>query len=209
MSTSNRGKFITFEGIDGSGKSTQAEKLKKGLEELGIEIVYVREPGGTRVSEAVRDILLNRKNSELEDRTEALLMTAARAQLTKETIIPALEKGTWVISDRYADSTLAYQGGGRSIDLDWLIELNAFATYNLAPDLTFFVDVMPEVSFARMKKNKDRIEEQGFEFQTAVRLKYLELMNLFPERIVALDGHQPIETIWESIQNELKRRHYI
>jgi len=209
MSISNPGKFITFEGIDGCGKSTQAKKLKNGLEELGINVIHVREPGGTRVSESVRDILLNRDIVELEDRTEALLMTAARAQLTKEVIKPALEAGTWVIADRFTDSTLAYQGGGRALDQKWLIELNNFATWNLVPDLTFFVDVMPDISFGRMNKVKDRIEEEGHDFQAVVRSKYLEILDLFPERIVALDGHQSIDNIWEAILKELKRRQFI
>lgn len=209
MSISSPGKFITFEGIDGCGKSTQAERLKDGLEKRGVHVIFVREPGGTKVSEAVRSILLNREHIELEDRTEALLMTAARAQVTREVIIPALKQGSWVIADRYTDSTLAYQGGGRALDFDWLVQLNTFATYGLVPDLTFFVDVLPDIGESRMKQNRDRIEKEGNDFQTRVRQKYLELLDLYPERIVALDGHRSINDIWNSIEEELIRRHFI
>ena len=113
MSNLNKGKFITFEGIDGCGKSTQVKMLVEKLEQLNMAVITIREPGGTRISESIRDVLLYRDTHELCERTEALLMTASRAQVTKEVILPALSKGTWVITDRYADSTLAYQGGGR------------------------------------------------------------------------------------------------
>ena len=149
----SKGKLITFEGIDGSGKSTQAKRLVDYLNKSKETAIFVREPGGTTISEEIRDILLNRHLEDINDRTEALLMTGSRSQLTHEIIIPNLNKGLHVIADRYSDSTLAYQGGGRQIDLDWLIDLNKFATYNLDPNITFFIDLIPEEAFNR--KNKD------------------------------------------------------
>ncbi|GIT57384.1 MAG: thymidylate kinase [Candidatus Neomarinimicrobiota bacterium] len=168
----SKGKLITFEGIDGSGKSTQAKRLVDYLNKSKETAIFVREPGGTTISEEIRDILLNRHLEDINDRTEALLMTGSPAQLTHEIIIPNLNKGLHVIADRYSDSTLAYQGGGRQIDLDWLIDLNKFATYNLDPNITFFIDLIPEEAFNRKNKDKDRIEMAGIELQNR-RSRYL------------------------------------
>jgi dTMP kinase len=209
MSTSSEAKFLSLEGIDGCGKSTQAQKLVERLNQQGIRTILVREPGGTRISEAIREILLERKTNELTARTESLLMTASRAQLTQEVILPNLEMGKWVIADRFTDSTLAYQGGGRNLDLDWLIDLNAFATNQLQPHLTFYLDVFPEESFRRRKVNQDRIEKEGLEFQARVRQTYLDLAQRFLDRIVVLNGHDPIFTIHEQIWKELERRHFL
>ena len=125
----SKGRLITFEGIDGSGKSTQAKKLVDYLNKSSETAIFVREPGGTTISEEIRDILLNRHLEDINDRTEALLMTGSRSQLTHEIIMPNLNKGLHVVADRYSDSTLAYQGGGRKIELEWLIQLNKFETY--------------------------------------------------------------------------------
>jgi dTMP kinase len=209
MSIFNRTRFITFEGIDGCGKSTQARLLLERLQAGGLAVILVREPGGTQISEAIRQILLHRDTDELADRTEALLMTASRAQLTREVILPALQAGKWVIADRYADSTLAYQGGGRGLDLDWLIQLNSFATYDLFPDISFFIDILPEVALRRQAAVRDRIEREGADFQTRVRATYLEIIKRFPERFVAVDGHRAVEEIHEQIWQELIRRHFI
>lgn len=206
MSISDRGKFITFEGIDGCGKSTQVKLLVEKLNGEGQKSILVREPGGTLVSEEIRDILLHRPASDLCDRTEALLMCGSRAQLTYEVILPNIESGLNVVADRYADSTLAYQGGGRKLDLDWLIQLNTFATFGLEPDVSFFVDVLPTEAERRRKNIKDRIERAGLELQSAVRNAYLSLVRRFPERIVVLDGHQSVEAIHVAVQEELKRR---
>lgn len=206
MSISTKGKFITFEGIDGCGKSTQVKLLVEKLNREGKKSILVREPGGTVVSEEIRNILLHRHLQDICDRTEALLMTGSRAQLTEEVILPHLEAGTHVIADRYADSTLAYQGGGRNLDLNWLITLNRFATFDLEPDVSFFVDVLPEKAIRRKKQEKDRIERAGIDLQTRVRNIYRELANRFHERIVVLDGHLPEEEIHREILNELNRR---
>jgi len=205
MSTS-KGIFITFEGIDGCGKSTQVKMLVKALNKHQRKTILVREPGGTTISEEIRDILLHRHLADICDRTEALLMTGSRAQLTYEVILPNLNQGKNVIADRYYDSTLAYQGGGRELDLDWLIKLNQFATYDLEPNVTFFVDVLPEEAIRRKSKEPDRIERAGIELQMRVRNIYLDLANRFQDRFVVLDGHESIENIHGHILSELRRR---
>jgi len=206
MSTFDKGKFITFEGIDGCGKSTQVKMLVEKLEQLKMDVITIREPGGTRISESIRDILLYRDTHELSERTEALLMTASRAQLTNEMILPALEKGTWVIADRYADSTLAYQGGGRQIDIDSLEKLNKFATYDTVPDLTIFIDISPEEGVRRQKTKLDRIEQAGIDFQIKVRDQYLKLAEKYSDRIVIINGQDDIDTIHKNIWREFKQR---
>jgi dTMP kinase len=133
-------------------------------------------------------------------------MTGSRAQLTYELILPNLNAGINVIADRYIDSTLAYQGGGRKIDIDWLIKLNQFATYDLEPEVTFFIDVLPEEATRRKSKEKDRIERAGIELQTSVRKAYYELSNRFQERFVLIDGHDSIDDIHDSILAELRRK---
>lgn len=205
MSTS-KGIFITFEGIDGCGKSTQVKMLVEALNKHQRKTILVREPGGTTISEEIRDILLHRHLADICDRTEALLMTGSRAQLTYEIILPNLNQGKNVIADRYYDSTLAYQGGGRELDLDWLIKLNQFATYDLEPNVTFFVDVLPEEAIRRKSKEPDRIERAGIELQMRVRNIYLDLANRFQDRFVVLDGHESIENIHGDILSELRRR---
>ena len=210
MSTSAKTRFITFEGIDGCGKTTQARLLMEKLNEEGCKAILVRAPGGTRVSEAVREILLTKDMDELQGRTEALLMTASRAQLTDEVILPNLDKGNWVIADRYADSTLAYQGGGRQLDVEWLIKLNLFATDELTPDMTIFVDVVPEEGKRRRESNNpDRIEKAGVDFQQNVRKMYQEIAKRFPERIIVVDGHEAIEKIQRTIWQEITRRYFL
>ena len=202
----SKGNFITFEGIDGCGKSTQVRKLVETMNSLGKKTVLVREPGGTTISEEIREILLHRHLSNISDRTEALLMTGSRAQLTYEVIMPNLINGKNIVADRFSDSTLAYQGGGRKLDIDWLINLNHFATYELEPDVTFFVDILPEEASKRKSREKDRIERAGIELQTLVRNTYLELSIRFKERFFVVDGHETIENIHNAIINELKRR---
>ena len=202
----SKGNFITFEGIDGCGKSTQVRKLVETMNSVGKKTILVREPGGTTISEEIREILLHRHLSNISDRTEALLMTGSRAQLTYEVIMPNLINGKNIIADRFSDSTLAYQGGGRKLDIDWLINLNHFATYELEPDVTFLVDILPEEASKRKSREKDRIERAGIELQTLVRNTYLELSIRFKERFVVVDGHETIENIHNAIINELKRR---
>ena len=209
MSSLNNAKFITFEGIDGSGKSTQARLLLDHMNTSGVETILVREPGGTNISESIREILLHSSSSQMGDRTESLLMTASRAQLTQEVIIPNMDQGKFVIADRYSDSTLAYQGGGRNLDIEWLIELNNYATFTLLPDITFFVDIRPEEALRRQDSDKDRIEGEGIEFQTRVRKTYQILAERFNDRYVIIDGYAEKGDIHQKVLNEMKRRKFI
>ncbi len=200
MFTSKTGVFISFEGIDGCGKSTQVDLLINKLKDIGKNPVLVREPGGTGISEEIRDTLLKTQNSLMSSRTEALLMTASRAQLTKEIIIPELANNRYIIADRFKDSTLAYQSGGRGLNLEFLIKLNNFATYDIDPDLTFFIDIDPVSAEQRIKSNSlDRIESAGIKFQTKVRESYLKIAKLFPARFHIIDGMDTIQNIHNSI----------
>ena len=208
MSTS-KGKLITFEGIDGCGKSTQVKKLVEFFNKTKKTAIFVREPGGTQISEEIREILLNRHLEDICDRTEALLMTGSRSQLTHEIIIPNLNKGLHVVADRYSDSTLAYQGGGRQIDIEWLIRLNQFATYDIEPNVTFYIDVLPEEALKRKNQEKDRIEMAGIELQSRVRNAYLELAKRFQSRYIIIDGHDSIDNIHDVIINHIKQRKYL
>ena len=205
----SRGIFISFEGIDGCGKSTQVKMLVEYLNQSGSETIMVREPGGTKISEEIRDILLNRHLDNICDRTEALLMTGSRSQLTNEIILPSLKKGLNVVADRYYDSTLAYQGGGRELDLEWLIKLNHFATYNLDPNITFFIDIDPKEAQKRKNQEEDRIERAGIDLQDRVRNAYIELAQRFKERYVSIDGNISVNTIHEKIINEIKMKQLI
>ena len=201
MSTSSKGLFVSFEGIDGCGKSTQVQLLYNRLLKEGFPTLLVREPGGTDIAEDIRAILLNKDNNEMSPRTEALLMTASRAQLTKEKIIPSLRDGLCVIADRFKDSTLAYQSGGRGLDIDYLISLNDFATNNLEPDLTILLDIDAESSFQISKNEFDRIESAGLEFQNNVRKIYIELAEKFSDRFFTINARDSIPLIhgkiWE------------
>ena len=209
MSTLDKARFISFEGIDGSGKSTQATLFLDRLIQQGREGILVREPGGTPISEAIRHVLLTKGNRQMVARTEALLMTASRSQLTKEVILPNLEQNRWVIADRYADSTLAYQGGGRELNLDWLQDLNKFATYDLEPNVTFVIDILPKEALRRREQTEDRIEEEGIAFQKQVRRTYLELAQQYSDRIIVIDGHMDREIIQNNIWDEIKRRYFL
>jgi len=199
------GLFISFEGIDGCGKSTQADLLRSYLESKGEQVELLREPGGTALSEQIREILLNPNNDKMDPSTESILLSASRAQLTREIIIPALERGNVVICDRYADSTLAYQGYGRGINLEWLEKLNEFATAGLKPDITLLVDLPVDEAFNRMQsKSFDRIEMEGIEFLDKVRSGYLELTDRFSKRYFMIDGMETIEEMSKKIINKIE-----
>ena len=199
------GLFISFEGIDGCGKSTQADLLRSYLESKGEQVELLREPGGTALSEQIREILLNPNNDKMDPSTESILLSASRAQLTREIIIPALERGNIVICDRYADSTLAYQGYGRGINLEWLEKLNAFATAGLKPDITLLVDLPVDEALNRMQsKSFDRIEMEGIEFLDKVRSGYLELTDRFSKRYFMIDGKETIEEMSKKIINKIE-----
>ena len=199
------GKFITVEGIDGCGKTTQAEFIVDSLVELGKSSKLVREPGGDPISESIRKLLLHAEES-MSDRAEALLMIASRAQLTDKVILPQIIDGKWVVADRYADSTLAYQGGGRSLSVKALSSINEFGTYTLKPDLTFFIDISVRVANSRMRVQRDRIEKEGNEFQKRVRNLYLDLSENEPDRIIVINGDKSINEVRSDIWDHIKQK---
>ncbi|MFN3283827.1 MAG: dTMP kinase [Pseudothermotoga sp.] len=197
--------LISFEGIDGSGKGTQAKLFLKYLEEKNIPCIYVREPGATRVGEAIRELLLERKNISISPRAELLLFLASRAQLVSEVISPALLEKKIVVADRFIDSSVAYQGVGRNIGPREVEKLNDFATGGLKPDLTFYIDITVETSIKR-KKNFDRIESEGYEFLEMVRNAYLDLARKYTDRIVIIDGERAIWEIHKEIIEIFEKR---
>ncbi len=172
------GKFIVFEGSDGSGKTTILNEVKKFLDDLGIKYILTREPGGTKIGEAIREILLGKENGEMHPRTEALLFAAARAQSVEEKLIPALNEGLLVISDRYVMSSIAYQAYARGLDVDSIVSINNFATNLLKPDATFFLDVDP-IKVLERKKGQveaDRMEREANDYHERVYRGYKELV---------------------------------
>ena len=196
--------FITFEGLDGSGKSTQAQLLAAALAAEGREVVATREPGGTELGERVRELLL--AEGEVSPWAEAALFAAARAQLVEEVIAPAVERGADVISDRYLDSSLAYQGIARGLGLERVLELNLHAVQGLLPDRTFLLLVDPQESARRVGDDGDRIEREDDGFRSRVDAAYRELAAHFPERITTIDGTRPAREIAEEVLDELRQR---
>ena len=201
----SNGKFITLEGVDGCGKSTQADKIVEKLFETEISALTVREPGGDPISESIRKLLLHAEES-MSDRAEALLMIASRAQLTDKVILPHIINGKWVVADRYADSTLAYQGGGRGLSVNALEAINNFGTYTLKPDITFFIDIPVEKANERMSVSRDRIEREGANFQQRVRDQYLAMNTKEPERVILINGEQSIDKVFEDIWSIMKEK---
>ncbi|MCM8779472.1 MAG: dTMP kinase [Candidatus Omnitrophica bacterium] len=197
-----KGLFITFEGSEGSGKSTHAKRLYNFLKKRGYTVVLLREPGGTRISEAIRKILLDTKNKKMDIKTEALLYLASRAQLVKEKIIPALCEGKTVILDRFQDSTLAYQGYGGGINLEFLKKMGDFATAGLIPDLTFLLDIAPREGLRR-SGSSDRMEKKPFSFHQRVRKGYLKLAKKNPQRFFLIEVNRDIDAISEEIQKKV------
>lgn len=201
-----KGKFIVFEGIDGSGKSTQMHLLKEWFEGAGLQVTMVREPGGTELSEKIRRLLLDHRSRDLGPRAEALLFSTARSQLVHEIIIPALDRGEVVLCDRYADSTIAYQGYGRELPMDEVIATQEFATSRLRPDLKILLDLdVTEAASRMMDSPADRMESAGKAFQERVRKGYLELAQAKPEAWLILDGTQPAEEIGKEIRSYIER----
>ncbi len=202
--------FVTFEGLDGSGKTTQVQRTATWLAEQGYDVLVKREPGGTELGEAIRDILLDHRWSGMTPRAEYLLYSASRAQLVEEVIKPHLDKPKAImILDRYHDSSSAYQGGGRELGLDTVEEISRFATDMIVPALTFFLDVEWATCQSRREKAKsgdDRLESNAREFFERSRAAYLELYERHPERIVRIDAAKSEEEVFVEIQQELSRR---
>ncbi len=190
--------FITFEGIDQSGKSTQCQLLKDYLQNRGQEVILLREPGGCKISEKIRDILLDKENDTMRGLTEFLLYSSSRAQLVDEVIKPALAQNKAVICDRYADSSTAYQGFARGLGIEMVERINQVATYGLTPDLTIFVDIPIQLAFDRLKargKISDRIETEGQVFFELVRQGYLQIATRHKNRFKVVDGTDDINII--------------
>lgn len=203
-----KGWFITFEGCDGCGKSTQLTKLKQYLEDKGADFIFTREPGGGRISEGIREILLNGKNAEMSDECEALLYAASRAQHIRDRVAPALEEGKVVVCDRYVDSSFAYQAYARGLGMEFVSKINAFALESYLPDLTFFIDLSPEEAFQRKHgaDENDRMEQAGLAFHKKVYEGYLAVAKAYPERIVVLNGRQSIEDVAENVRTVLEAK---
>lgn len=186
-----KGLFITFEGVDGCGKSTQLRFLGEYLSQEGYDVVFTREPGGCALAEKIRELLLDVGNSEMDEKTEALLYAAARAQHVAQVIRPALEMGKIVLCDRFIDSSLAYQGVGRGLGIKNIMEINRFAIGGIMPDKTFFLDYPPELAFERMSKKRvhDRLEQEEMQFHQLLYSGFVELTGLYPERVIRVDAN--------------------
>ena len=201
------GSLITIEGIDGSGKTTQINLLEQKLIKEGISPLILREPGGTRLSERIRQILLDRKNINLSSVAESLLFVAARAQLVSDQIKPALEQGKYVICDRFIDSTVAYQGYGRRLNVEYLEQLNNYATDNIHPDITIILDINPgKAALRKQSDTPDRMEDIGIDFFLRVQQGYYEIANRYPKRCVILDGDLSKNKVFELVMKEVNKK---
>lgn len=210
LKTQPNGRLISFEGSEGSGKSTQIGRLADHLQKLKREVVATREPGGTEIGEQIRNIIVhNSKGDEMCAETELLLFTAARAQLVREVIAPALLRGAIVLSDRFLDSSTVYQGIARNLAPDPVNQINRFAVGNVMPDLTIVIDVPTTVGLARIAQRAsdlpDRMERENVEFYEKVRAGYLLLAKQWPERVVVVDGTKSAEVIQKRIWTEVEK----
>lgn len=203
-----KGSFITFEGCEGVGKTTQVERLRRYLRESGQQALFLREPGGTVISEKIREMLLSKENDRMNGKCEALLYSAARAQLLGEVIAPALQKGTIVVCDRFTDSTFAYQGAARGLGTDFIDELNKLTCGDLTPDVTLFLDMRPKEAFARKggADKNDRLESQSIEFHEKVYDGYRQVAQRYPERFVCVDASKDVDGVWQDVLDVLRKR---
>ena len=206
-----KGQFITFEGPEGAGKTTVIATLHERLEAAGKQVVLTREPGGIRIAEQIRSIILDNDNTEMDAKTEALLYAAARRQHLIEKVIPALNAGAIVLCDRFIDSSLAYQGHARGLGIDEVLLINQFAIENTMPDLTIFFDINPEEGLARIMNNssreKNRLDKESIAFHEGVYQGYKELLQRYPERIVVTNARLPeaavTDNVWKIISSQL------
>ncbi len=202
--------FITFEGPEGSGKTSVANAICEKLEALGYSILRTREPGGTPIAEDIRNILLNKKNGMLDPRAEALLFAASRRQHLVEKVWPALKEGKIVVCDRFLDSSLAYQGGARGLGVENVLNINLFATEGRFPELTLLFDITPEQGLARIAKNANRevnrLDLEKMEFHKKVRQTFLDLSKKYVDRYVVIDASRPLETVIEDAFSAIRKR---
>ncbi len=202
--------FISFEGPDGSGKSTVSKLVKEKLEKDGISLILTREPGGSKIAEQIRNVILDKENTALDARAEALLYAASRRQHLVETIIPALKEGKLVLCDRFVDSSLAYQGGGRNLGVDEVLNLNLFATQNVFPDYTLFFNISPEEGIKRLSCDKqrvaDRLDLESENFHDKVYDTFIELSKRFKDRYIIIDATKPINEVVEETYKIIKEK---
>ena len=202
--------FITLEGPEGSGKTTAVNYAVSKLEEMGYQIVRTREPGGTPIAEQIRNVILDKANTSMDPRTEALLYAASRRQHLVEKVWPAIKEGKIVICDRYLDSSLAYQGGARGLGVDNILNINMFATEGTFPDLTLLFDIEPEVGLARIAANADRevnrLDLEKLEFHQKVRNTCLELAKRYPDRFIIIDAAKPRDEVAEATLKAILER---
>jgi len=204
----SRGKFITFEGCDGCGKSTQLRLLSEYLTKHAIGHIFTREPGGGKISEAIREILLSGKNMEMTDECEALLYAASRVQHLSDRVEPALSEGKLVICDRYVDSSLAYQAYARGLGMDFVTKINAYALSHYRPDVTIFIDLTPEEAFKRKHgaDENDRLEQAGMQFHKRVYEGYKAVAAAEPDRVVCINGNQTPDEVFADVLCVLKEK---
>lgn len=204
------GKFITLEGPEGSGKTTVAKMLLDALRKQGFSVFATREPGGTDIAEQIRHIILDPRNTAMDARAEALLYAASRRQHMVEKILPALARGENVLCDRFIDSSLAYQGHGRGLGIDEVLQLNLFAIEGHLPDVTLFFDVSPEVGLRRIDAHKgrevNRLDLERLDFHHTVREGYLEVIRRYPHRFIVIDANQPLEHVFQDALTQLVER---
>ncbi|MCA9404377.1 MAG: dTMP kinase [Candidatus Omnitrophica bacterium] len=194
------GLLITFEGLEGSGKSTQIERSCEYLKDKEHDILFLREPGGVPLSEKIRDILLDVGNTDMTHECEMLLYMAARAQLVRQKIIPALDNGQTVICDRFLDSTLAYQGYGHDMNVELIKDLGEFVTEDVSPDLTIIFDIDPVKGLGRIKGAKDRIEQRDLDYHARVQEGYHDIARQNPQRVKVIESDRTIEEVFESVR---------
>ena len=203
-------RFITFEGGEGCGKSTVLKTIKERLASEGVSVVLTREPGGTPIAEQIRKVILDKGNTAMDGRTEALLYAASRRQHLVEKIWPALQEGKTVLCDRYLDSSLAYQGGARGLGIDEVLSINLFATEGTYPDLTLLFDLEPEQGLARIAANQNRevnrLDLEKLDFHHQVRNNFLALAKRYPDRYVIIDASQPLADVIEDAYKAIKER---
>ena len=206
----NKGIFISFEGPDGAGKTSVLQGLLPKLAECGMDLVTTREPGGVAIAEEIRSVILNPENTAMDDKTELLLYIAARRQHLKERILPALDAGKFLLVDRFIDSSVAYQGFGRGLNVEDIHWLNAYATDGLVPDLTLYFDIDTEEGLARIARNADRdvdrLDMEKADMHRRVRQGYLSLLEQEPERFVKIDASQPLEAVVADALAVIKKR---
>lgn len=203
----NRGLFITFEGADGAGKTTVSKAVCGRLIKDGYDILYTREPGGSKIAEEIRSVILDPKNTDMDPKCEALLYAASRRQHLIDVVLPALKEGRTVISDRFIDSSLAYQGVGRGIGIQEVYDINQFAIENHMPDKTIFLNIDAETGLKRINANRtylDRLDQESEAFHNRVHEGYEKVLSLYSDRMIVIDANRPVDVVIENAYQAVK-----